>query len=111
MPQSKIHIFFHICLLLALALAFLLTPHPAQAHADYERSDPAAGAVIPSAPDAVDIWFSQELFRREGENWIIVLGPDGAEVHEGEAQIDDDDRARMWVALQPDLRDGEYQVL
>lgn len=37
------------------------------AHADYDRSLPAADSVIPVAPEVVEVWFTQELFRREGQ--------------------------------------------
>jgi methionine-rich copper-binding protein CopC len=76
---------------------------PAQAHASYKRSEPGDGAVVSTPPQRVDIWFAQELFRRQGENWIHVSGPDGQPAHDGEPQIDDDDRAHMWVALKPGL--------
>ena len=98
-------------ILLGTIAVLLLTPSIARGHADYERSDPPAGAVIPTAPEEVHIWFTQELFRREGENDIRVIGPGDEEVHLGGAIIDDDDRAHMWVALQPGLGEGEYRVL
>jgi hypothetical protein len=50
------------------------------------------------------------MFRRQGENWIRVSGPDGAEVQSGEAAIDDDDRRHMSVALISDLEPGGYTV-
>lgn len=83
---------------------------PARAHGDIERSDPMADAVIPVAPAEVHIWFSQELFRREGANVIEVSGPDGTRVDGGDTQIDDDDRTHVFVSLQPDLSPGLYTV-
>jgi methionine-rich copper-binding protein CopC len=94
-------------------LAILLCLSLAQSvfsHARYIRSQPGEGAIVATAPDRVEIWFSQELFRRQDENWIRVLGPDGAAVHSGEAQIDDDDRTYMWVDLQEGLAAGEFRV-
>jgi methionine-rich copper-binding protein CopC len=82
----------------------------AQAHASYVRSEPGAGAVVSTPPAQVEIWVAQDLFRRQGENWIRVTGPDGAEVQAGEATIDDDDRRHLTVALQPSLTPGEYTV-
>ena len=76
----------------------LLAPRIAQAHAEYDRSDPPADAVIRQAPEAIRIWFTQELFRREGANWIEVTGPDGSQVQVEDAVVDDDDVA---VALEP----------
>lgn len=80
------------------------------AHAAYLRSMPGAGAVVATAPVAVEIWFTQDLFRRAGENWITVTGPDGAEAHTGAAVIDDDDRRHMTVGLAADLPLGVYTV-
>lgn len=94
---------------LALA-ASLMALRSAFAHAAYERSEPGAGAVVSTAPTRVDIWFTQDMFRRQGENWIRVTGPDGAEVHAGEAAIDDDNRRHMSVALTAGLEPGEYTV-
>ena len=94
---------------LAAALFFLLLVG-AEAHSRYVRSEPGQGAVIASEPERVEIWFTQDLFRRQGENWILVYGPGGDEVQSGEAQIDDDDRRRMWIELQFPLAAGEYRV-
>jgi methionine-rich copper-binding protein CopC len=80
------------------------------AHAGYARSEPAAGAVIPQAPDEVHVWFTQELFRRAGANTLEVVGPDGARVDKQDARIDDDDRTHMIVSLQADLPAGAYTV-
>ena len=82
----------------------------ASAHAGYARSEPTAGAVIPQAPDEVQVWFTQELFRRAGANTLEVVGPDGARVDKQDAWIDDDDRTHMIVSLQADLPAGAYTV-
>lgn len=95
--------------LLAAALA-LLAAVPALAHARYERSEPGDGAIVSAPPQQVDIWFIQELFRREGENWIHVQDASGNRVDQGEALIDDDDRAHIWVELQTQLEPGTYLV-
>ena len=94
---------------LAAALILFLVVG-AEAHARFLRSDPGPGAVISVAPKRVDLWFSQDLFRRQGENWILVFGPLGDEVQTGETQIDDDHRHHMWVELQSPLEPSEYIV-
>lgn len=95
----------------ALAVALLLfLSSVAEAHARYERSEPGDGATVSDAPVQVEIWFSQELFRREGENWIHVFGPENEAIHSGEARIDDDERSLMWVELQTPLKPGSYRV-
>ena len=96
-------------LLLALLVSVLVVG-VAVAHSGYLRSIPGADAVIASPPERVDIWFGQELFRRQGENTIQVSGPDGKPVSTGETAIDDDDRAHIWVKLLPELAPGKYLV-
>ena len=92
-----------------IAGGFLFT-ETAHAHSAYVRSNPGADAVIATSLAKVDIWFSQELFRRKGENVIHVSGSDGREVSSGETQIDDDDRTHIWVELNPNLPAGKYLV-
>lgn len=96
-------------LLMALAAVGLQT-FIVRAHADYERSDPPAGATLTEAPTQVQIWFTQELFRRQGENYIQVYTADGERVDLDDAVISDDDRTLMTVSLAPDLADGIYTV-
>ena len=80
------------------------------AHADYDRSVPAADDVVLQAPQQVQVWFTQELFRREGQNSLEVFGPNEQRVDLDDAAIDDDDRKLMTVSLAPDLADGVYIV-
>jgi methionine-rich copper-binding protein CopC len=82
----------------------------AAAHADYERSEPPAGAVVTTAPAEVRIYFTQDLFRRQGMNGIEVYDADGVRVDQDDPAIDDDNRRLMQVTLQPDLPDGLYTV-
>jgi len=99
--------------LLAMPLAailFLLVVFGAEAHARFLRSEPGSGAVVSREPNRVDIWFTQDLFRRQGENWIRIISPSGVEVQSGEADIDDDDRRHLWVELMSPLEPGEYMV-
>jgi len=96
--------------LLVIGAGCLMLAGVVYAHADYARSEPGAGAVVAEAPSRVDVWFTQDLFRRQGENWLRVTGPDGSEVTAGEAVIDDDDRRHMSVELLPGLPAGEYTV-
>lgn len=86
-----------------------VAPRVAEAHAEPERSSPAANAVIPEAPDTVEIWFTQELFRRAGANTIVVEGPDGR-VDDGNVVLDDADREHLTVGIEGDLSPGEYRV-
>jgi len=95
---------------LLICVAVCLGWLTASAHARLEHSDPPAGAVIPAAPAEVHIWFTQELFRREGANTMEVYGPDGEQVDNLDARIDDDDRTHMLVSLAADLPPEVYTV-
>ena len=97
---------------LAVLLATIHFPLPTAvlAHADYDHSVPVAGEVVLQAPQQVQVWFTQELFRREGQNSLEVYGPDEQRVDLDDFAIDDDDRKLMTVSLPPDLANGVYTV-
>jgi methionine-rich copper-binding protein CopC len=96
--------------LLLPLLALLSTVTAARAHADYDHSEPPADAVLATPPTQVRIWFTQELFRRQGQNSIEVYGSDGQRVDQADAAIDDDDRRLMTVTLSPTPASGVYTV-
>lgn len=104
----------HILRIGLVTLLLLLTGLPLAAgvlyHADYARSEPAADEVLATPPTQVKVWFTQELFRREGENWLRVTGPDGVRVDLDDTAVDDDDRTLLTVTLADDLPDGAYRV-
>ncbi len=99
-------------LLVAVLLATIHYPLTTAvlAHAGYDISVPAADEVVAQAPQRVQVWFTQDLFRREGQNSLEVYGPDNQRVDEDDAAIDDDNRKLMTVSLQSDLADGIYTV-
>ena len=80
------------------------------AHADYDESVPAAGETVATAPQQVQVWFTQDMFRREGQNSLEVYGPDEQRVDLDDAAIDDDNRKLMTVSLQSGLAGGVYTV-
>ncbi|MCL4861373.1 MAG: copper resistance protein CopC [Caldilineaceae bacterium] len=98
--------------LLATSVVLLsgISPGRLLAHADYDRSEPPAGALVAAAPTQVRIHFTQEIFRRQGVNGIQVYAANGERVDLDDAAIDDDNRRLMAVSLKPDLADGEYVV-
>ena len=101
--------FAAFAVVLVTSVAAVATPRVVEAHAEHDRSTPAAGSVIPRAPDTLEIWFTQELFRREGANTIVVEGPTGR-VDDGNVVLDDADRTHLTVGLDADLAPGEYRV-
>jgi methionine-rich copper-binding protein CopC len=104
----------HILRIVGVALFLLLMAVPVAGklslHADYARSEPAADEVLSTPPTEVKVWFTQELFRREGENWLHVTGPDGKRVDVEPATVDDNDRTLLTVSLVEGLADGAYRV-
>ncbi|MFN8440057.1 MAG: copper resistance protein CopC [Caldilineaceae bacterium] len=95
---------------LLLTLLLLVPVQRLYAHAEYDHSEPAADAVMDTAPTQVRIWFTQELFRHKGANSIEVEGPDGSRVDQNDFAIDDDDRTLASVSLSPTLSAGVYTV-
>lgn len=98
--------------IVALTLAVgALVPLAVFAHAGYERSNPPKDAVIPEAPERLDVWFAEEVQKVEGANSLTVTDASGTRVDTGDLVIDDDDRTHMSIGLQPDLPDGVYTVV
>jgi copper resistance protein C len=95
---------------LVLVSVVLVSATAARAHSEYERSEPAADARIPRAPSRVDVWFTQELFRRSGANTLTVHAPDGRRVDDGVPVIDDSDRTHLSVGVTGPLAPGGYHV-
>ena len=111
MKQRTPHTIYLLAIFLgSLAISLLNGMKIAEAHADYDHSEPAANAVIPTVPTEVRVWFTQELFRREGANTLEVYQADGSRVDLEDARIDDDDRSLMLVSLASDLPWDTYTV-
>lgn len=94
---------------LSFVIGLGLFPSTGLAHADLESSNPAADASIEQAPAEIEVVFSAEV----GDGTIIeVFGPNGTPVHAGSAVLDlnDPDRQRATIALQPNLPAGVYTV-
>jgi methionine-rich copper-binding protein CopC len=78
------------------------------AHARYDRSEPAAGAMVDGQPFVLKAYFTQEL---TSKSTIRVLDANGAQVDlaDGHVDLDDPDRKVMVVSL-PALPQGVYTV-
>ncbi|PZC44954.1 MAG: Copper-binding protein CopC (methionine-rich) [Chloroflexi bacterium] len=101
-----------ILLLAALLLAILTStvggPATVFAHAAYDRSEPAFAAELDAAPQRVDLWFSQQLFRQEGANTFAIRDPAGTELAAGELTLDRDDRRHAFAEITIVLSQGRY---
>jgi methionine-rich copper-binding protein CopC len=84
------------------------SPRLAAAQANFARSEPAAGSLVPPGPFVLSVWFSQELVSR---STLRVLDRRGIQVDlgDGRVDLDDVDRKRMLVSV-PALPDGIFTV-
>lgn len=102
--------FAPIAFLLGAFLAWAPPVPIATAHAELDRSNPTAGGVIPAAPAAVEVWFTEEV---DAElTTLRVTGPDGTPADLGDAAVDLNDlsRRRATVSLKPGSGPGTYTV-
>ncbi len=103
-----------VTLVLAAGVVFGLRATGVFAHAEYERSTPAKDEVVAAAPAQMDVYFSQEVFRQEGANFVRVfhegVNDAGTQVSEGDGVIDDNDRTHITATLQAGLAEGRYIV-
>ncbi|MCY3887589.1 MAG: copper resistance protein CopC [Chloroflexi bacterium] len=95
---------------IAVVIGGLLWPSHVEAHASYVRSEPAFAAELATAPDRIDLWFSQQLFRRQGANTIRLLDSSGTARLVSEALIDSADRQHLFSSVAEPLPPGRYIV-
>lgn len=93
----------------AVAVA-ILAVSPVLAHARYKSSVPSAGEVLAASPARVEITFTEQIQKVSGAFSIDVGRDRGAAVTSGPSIIDDDDRTKLSVPLQPGLEPGRYVV-
>ncbi len=72
-------------LLLALLGVLIAPAAPAGAHAVLQSTDPAAGSVVPAAPDRVTLTFTEAVRLVPGRTQ--VLAPDGSRADQGEPSV------------------------
>jgi copper resistance protein C len=93
-----------------LALVLLLASvavSRAEAHAFLDRSNPAVGSTLKTAPAEVRIWFTEAL--EPAFSRIAVTNEGGGNVTAGRATIDPKDPKLLEVKLRP-LPPGTYRV-
>jgi methionine-rich copper-binding protein CopC len=93
-----------LCLLATAAFA---GPTTAFAHAFPQRSEPAVGATVERAPNAVKVWFNSDLEPLFDK--LVVNDVSGKVVSQGKTKVDANDRSLLEVALAP-LPPGTYHV-
>jgi copper resistance protein C len=92
---------------LLVAAALLASAAEASAHAFLDHATPAVGSALRGSPDAVNLWFTQEL--EAAFSTVKVVDRDGKQVDNGDKTVAGTDRAQLRVSLPP-LPPGTYRV-
>jgi len=90
-----------------LAGAVIFGAPTVQAHAFLDHANPAVGSTVPTAPETVTMWFTQEL--EPAFTTATVTDASGNSVDTGPARIDPKDPTELRVALKK-LSPGTYTV-
>ncbi len=94
----------------AATVAIVSTMGTAWAHAEYDSSTPASGAVVATAPTSVVITFKEEIQATAGSYGITVTDSSNASATSGPAVTDSSDATKLSVPLKSGLADGRYVV-
>ncbi len=96
-----------LCRILSFCLLLLLPAARVSAHVFLERSDPAVGGEIHSAPAAVRIWFTEAI--EPALSSIQVFDATGKQVDKKDTHSDRSSRSLLQISL-PRLGPGTYKV-
>src|SRR5687768_1541656 len=91
-----------------VALAIGAAPETALAHAGYDRSQPAANAILPTVPPEVHIWFTEPL--EPSSSGANVVDQSGAAVAGITTRVAAADDYQLVVSLPAGLANGTYTV-
>jgi methionine-rich copper-binding protein CopC len=83
---------------------------PVSAHAAYDSSTPSVGERLAVGPSQVEITFTQDIQKLAGSYGIEVQKDRGLDVTAGPSVVNDNDRTKLSVPLQPGLLAGRYVV-
>src|SRR6266850_7494659 len=89
------------------AVALLLAPGLAAAHAFPDHSDPRVGHTVDASPPAVRIWFDGQI--EPVFSTIQVENADRQRVDKRDARVSPNDQTLLEVSL-PSLPPGRYRV-
>ena len=90
-----------------LAVAVTREAATVHAHAFLDHASPAVGSTVPTAPETVTMWFTQEL--EPAFTTATVTDASGNTVDTGPAKVDPKDPTELRVALKK-LSPGTYTV-
>lgn len=108
--MKKWHIALAGAVITLVGIAGLALPSTASAHARLKSSTPAVGEVVQTSPNLVVIMLTEDAQKVSGTYGITVTKDRGPDVTAGPTVLDDTDRSKMSVPLQPDLAPGRYVV-
>ena len=97
-----------VLVLLCILAQFALTASPVAAHAFLESSDPAANAVLPTAPQSVTLTFTEPL--ESSYSRAELFDATGAQVPGATSTIGPQPRS-MTVQIPSGLSNGTYSLL
>ena len=97
-----------LCRILSFCLLVLLPPARVGAHVFLERSDPAVGGEIHSAPAAVRIWFTEAI--EPASSTIQVFDATGRQVDKKDTHLNRSNHSLLEVSLSR-LGPGIYKVV
>jgi methionine-rich copper-binding protein CopC len=100
---------FRILSALIVAQMAFSVPMIAQAHAEYDHSDPATGATVAAAPATVTVVFTEELVSQGSS--LEVRDSTNTRVDTGNSQVvNATPKNTMTIGLKPGLPPGSYTV-
>lgn len=91
-------------------LGALLATTTVFGHADYDRSTPGRNEVLAEPPSRVDVFFTQEVRKLEGANFVRVFNDTREQVSTGDGVVDDGDRTHIFAEIPTPLAPGRYIV-
>jgi hypothetical protein len=100
---------FAVFFLPVLAMAVMLVPATASAHAFLDRAEPRVGAEVRHSTGVVKIWFTQQP--EHAFSTIQVFNADGKEVDQKDTRTDPEDDKALVVTVPKDLPPGTYKVV
>jgi copper transport protein len=96
---------------LLIALTYVIATTPALsvlAHANLVRSDPSSGAVLPAAPNHIQLWFSEQPDTHFSD--VRLLDAQRQRFDDGDMHAAPDDPLSLIVGVNAALPDGLYTV-
>jgi methionine-rich copper-binding protein CopC len=94
----------------AAGLLWLVLASGVAAQDPYERTEPAAGAVLDRAPSRVEVWLEEPPAVAGEAELRVVHNQSGTRVDLGGEPLDPSEPRHLKVLLRPDLGPGKYVV-